>query len=538
MKTSTAVAILMFLLSSVSIRAQAAQDEVAGEWVGGYEIDHNYTPLKAQFEFEKGNLKGTMGVLNGETAGTAIVRPTFQTPNVRWEWPAENPFIFDGQLSDDAVTGAIQQGEAQGTFHLVRTVTLDAKIFDQLVGDYQIGPDRYVTVERTSFPLPGITFAEHDSTNPGIRFGQLYPASETSFFVGSGRWIPYPVEIHATFVKDEQGLVTALQWKPKQGEKVLAPKVKLHLYQEEEVKFSNGNVTLAGTLTLPSTKGPHPAVILIAGSDPNTRFKDFGLPQFFAQHGIAALWYDKRGAGDSTGDLTTATFEDLAADASAGVQFLQNRPDIDHSKVGLWGVSQGGWIAPLVATRTPNVAFMVLHAAPAVTPKQQAVMELISISHAYTPAELQEAIAFLKLYQDAMLSDSAYEKLQTAYKQAQARSAKWVWDPGPKDKLQESWFRLIMHYDPVPVLEKVQVPVLAFFGEKDGLVPPEGNVAKMEAALRTAGNPDVTIRVLPGVNHRLEVPGIGIYGIGSSGRVPPGYFDVMIEWIKQRVDLD
>ena len=91
-----------------------------------------------------------------------------------------------------------------------------------------------------------------------------------------------------------------------------------------------------------------------------------------------------------------------------------------------------------------------------------------------------------------------------------------------------------MDFDPVPVLEKVRCPVLAFFGEKDVLVPPVGNVGPMEAALKKAVNRDVTIKVLPGANHRFEVAGTGARDFGTTGKSVPGYYDVMVEWIKAR----
>lgn len=533
MKVSIILAWLLLLSSAI---ACAAQNSISGEWVGGYEINGNYVPINARFKSESSGISATLDLPTRRITGVALNQIRFLSPNLHFEWTSAGSLVFEGQLSGDFITGNAEYPGGRGTFHLVRTVTLDSKVFDLYTGDYQIGRDRYISIERTSFPTDGITFGERDSSSPGHRSGQLFPTSETTFVAGSGRWIPYPVEINAAFVKNEQSQVTALRWKPKGSAEIIARKVKLHLYNEEEVKFSSGNVTLAGTLTLPLSKGPHPAVVFIHGSDPNTRFRG-GLPRFFAQHGIAALSYDKRGAGDSTGDLQTATFDDLAADASAGVRFLRNRQDINAGQVGVWAVSQGGWIAPIVATRTPNVAFMILHAGPAVTPREQSRMELVSISYGYSQDELKEAIAYLNLYHEAMRSDSAYEKLQAAYEQAQARGASWVWNPGTKENLQQRWFRLIMDFDPVPVLEKVKCPVLAFFGEKDGLVPPEGNVAKMETALKKAGNLDVTIKVLPGVNHRFEVPGIGVYGVGSSGKVPPGYYDVMIEWLKKRVNI-
>ena len=329
--------------------------------------------------------------------------------------------------------------------------------------------------------------------------------------------------------------MTGLKWRPKGSPERIARKVKL--YNQEEVKFGHENVTLAGTLTRPLTRKPHPAVVLIHGSDPNTRFSGT-LPRFFALHGIAVLSYDKRGSGASTGDLKQATFDDLAGDASSGVRYLQSRQDINSKQVGLWAISQGGWIAPLVATRTPNVAFMILHAASAVTPKMQARMELEnSFPHyGYSPDEIREATVYQTLYFDAMRSDEAYEKLQAAYEQAKARGAKWVWSPGTKEKLQQQWFHLIMDFDPAPTLEKVKSPVLAFFGEKDVLVPPDGNVAVLKQALKNGGNKDYTIKILPRANHRFEETMTGVNDFPIVKRTAPGYYDVMFAWLKNRVN--
>jgi uncharacterized protein len=529
--------VCQILVAGFGASACAAQSAIAGDWVGGYELRGNYTLIQVRFKSEGDGISATLDLPARRAMGIALNQVRFLSPNLRFEWPTAVPLVFDGQLSGDFITGNIQLGNERGSFHLVRTVTLDAKVFNQYVGDYQIGKDRYVSIERASWPTDGITFSEHDSSNPQHRSGRLFPASETEFLVGAGRFMPYPVEVNATFVKNEQGQVTALKWKPKGSREIIGRKVKLHLYDEEEVKFNNGNVTLAGTLSLPLTKGPHPAVILISGSDGGTRGR--GLPQFFAQHGIAALAYDKRGNGASTGTLTGATISDMAGDVSAGVQFLQKRPDINPGKVGVWAVSQGGWIAPVVATTTPNVAFIILHAGPAVSPRVQARHELENTypARGFSPDEIKEAAAYQSLYFDAMNSDEAYAKLQAAYEQARGRGARWAWNPGTKEQLRSNWTRPNLDFDPVPFLEKVKCPVLAFFADKDVLVPPAGNVAIMEAALKKGGNNDVTIKVLAGVNHIFEIQVIGLYGTGSSGKAPPGYYDVMVPWLKKRVNV-
>jgi pimeloyl-ACP methyl ester carboxylesterase len=226
----------------------------------------------------------------------------------------------------------------------------------------------------------------------------------------------------------------------------------------------------------------------------------------------------------------------MAGDAAAGVRYLQKRADVDPRKVGVWAISQGGWMAPVVATTTPDVAFIILHAGPAVSPRLQARMELVSNLARLKQDELKEAIAYQNLYLDAMNSDEAFDKLQVAYEQARKRGVRWVWNPGTKAQLRAQWTTPNVDFDPVPVLEKVTCPVLAFFGEKDGLVPPEGNVSIMEAALKKAGNKDITIKVLPGVNHLFQLPGKGAWGFQSSGKTPAGYYDVMVAWLKKHTE--
>ena len=530
------ICVLSFVAYGTSSYGQ--QSSLAGEWAGGYEIRGQYTPIRTRFSLEGAGIKGTMDLPFRRETGVALDQVRFLSPNLHLELPrSAGSLIFEGQLSGDFITGNIQIGSERGTFHLVRTITLDSKVFDQYVGDYQLGRDRYITIEATTQPTAGITYVEHDLSSPRLRSGRLFAASETAFIAGPALWVPYPVEINATFIRNEQGQVTAVKWKPTGSPEIIARKVKPHLYDEEEVKFSNGNVTIAGTLSLPLTKGPHPAVVLILGSDGGTRSR--GLPQFFAQHGIAAVSYDKRGSGASTGTLTGATIDEMAGDAAAGVRYLQKRPDINRSKVGVWAISQGGWMAPVVVTRTPNVAFMILHAGPAVSPRMQSRMELENTFPAFgnSPDQIKEAMAYQNLYFEAMNSDEAYDRLQAAYEHARARGVRWVWNPGTKEQLRAQWTRANLDFDPVPFLEKVQCPVLAFFGQKDVLVPPEGNVAIMEAALKRAGNKDVTIKVLPGVNHNFQLPGMGVFGFQSSGKVPPGYYEVMIPWLKNRVNV-
>jgi alpha/beta superfamily hydrolase len=150
-------------------------------------------------------------------------------------------------------------------------------------------------------------------------------------------------------------------------------------YYSEEVRFPNdsGNVTLAGTLTLPSKSGKYPVVVLISGSGPQNRDEEIldhkpflVLADHLTRNGIGVLRYDDRGVGQSTGKFETATSLDFSYDAESAVQYLKTRKDIDTTEIGLMGHSEGGLVAPMVAARSRDIAFMVLLAAPAMELKK------------------------------------------------------------------------------------------------------------------------------------------------------------------------
>jgi len=144
---------------------------------------------------------------------------------------------------------------------------------------------------------------------------------------------------------------------------------KVELYAAEEVRFRNGEVTLAGSLFVPHGPGPHPAIALVHGSGSVDRGGLLWYGDLFARDGIAALVYDKRGAGASTGRYSVlGSYQALADDHLAGVEHLKARNDIDARHIGVWGLSEGGLVAPLAAARSPDVAFVVAVSAPGVGP--------------------------------------------------------------------------------------------------------------------------------------------------------------------------
>jgi uncharacterized protein len=294
--------------------------------------------------------------------------------------------------------------------------------------------------------------------------------------------------------------------------------MKPFLYREEEISYENAaeGVKLAATLTLPEGTGPFPAVLFITGSGPQDRDETIAGHRPFAviaddltRRGIATLRADDRGVGGSTGRLDTSTTANLAGDALAGVLWLAMRKEIDPKHIGLIGHSEGGAIASIVATRSKDVAFIVLLAPPGVPGKEllrlQLARELDAVGASKETAARERWLQ-AKVY-DAVEHEADPKDAEVRIRSAWAIAGKEMSDEEETRALAEltsPWFRFFLGYDPRPTLRKVRCPVLAIIGEKDVQVTAKENVPAVRAALDAGGNRDATVRELPGLNHLFQ----------------------------------
>jgi pimeloyl-ACP methyl ester carboxylesterase len=299
--------------------------------------------------------------------------------------------------------------------------------------------------------------------------------------------------------------------------------VKPYPYREEEVTFDNAaeHVTLAGTLTLPLGEGPFPVVVLVAGSGPNTRDEPIlghrpflVLADHLTRHGIAVLRYDKRGTGASAGDYAKATTMDFADDVQAAVGWLAVRKDIDPRHIGLIGHSEGGIIAPIVAARDHQVAFVVTMAGSGVDGARVLMAQgrLIMKAAGASQAKIDNAdalrarmIAIVRTEKDPAAAATKLRATAAADAKVQGLSDAEI--DAQVTQINSDWFRFFFDYDPAPTLRALKCPVLAIVGAKDLQVPPNLNIPAIRAAL--AHNPDVEIDELPGLNHLFQTAGTG-----------------------------
>lgn len=337
-------------------------------------------------------------------------------------------------------------------------------------------------------------------------------------------------------------------------------------YRIEDVAFPGGSpgVELAGTLTLPSGPGPHPVVVLLTGSGaqdrdeslkPITTLKPFALiADALTSNGVGVLRYDDRGVGGSTGDYTAATVEELASDGRAAIDYLETRPDVDATRIGILGHSEGGMYAAMLGASDPRVAFIV-GMAPAVV---DGVDLLIAQNEALTRAagapevEVAETKAFAEAAMPAA-RDGDIEAVEAAVREfAGAR-----WDRLDDDEralagdratfiqrqvsaqvqtLTSDWFRSLLAYDAERDWARITVPVLGLFGAKDVQVVSEQNEPALRAALESAGNEDFETVVLPDANHLFQAATTGAFAEYSTldPVFTPTFLPTLIDWVTQR----
>jgi uncharacterized protein len=297
-------------------------------------------------------------------------------------------------------------------------------------------------------------------------------------------------------------------------------------YNAEDVAYESGPIHLAGTLTFPKGAGPFPAALLITGSGPEDRDETlFGhkpflvIADFLTRHGIAVLRLDDRGVGKSTGSSSRATLDDMAGDVLAGVQFLRGRKEIDGSRIGLIGHSEGGIVGPLAASRDPRVAFVVMLAGTGVTGEQVLYLqgELIARAAGAASGAIAENRVVQKMMIDAVRESKdesdATEKMKAGWERLKAAApAEQRKQMAARDSMIAAQFasiaspelRSFLFYDPAVTLRKVTVPVLAMNGSRDLQVSPRQNLPAIAAALAEAGNQNFTIAELPGLNHLFQ----------------------------------
>ncbi|MGD0342297.1 MAG: CocE/NonD family hydrolase [Bacteroidales bacterium] len=327
-------------------------------------------------------------------------------------------------------------------------------------------------------------------------------------------------------------------------------------YTAEDVTFRNDkfNITLAGTLTIPAGKGPFPAVIMITGSGAQNRDEELMghkpfwiIADYLSRNGIAVLRTDDRGVGKSQGVYSTATTADLATDAEAAFMYLKNNSHINPHKIGLAGHSEGGIIAPIVASGNKDVAFIISIAGMGVKGEELLHRQNYDIGMASGAEEkdVQTGIstnktlfAIVKKEKDNKLAEekmtAAFKKVIVKEKLSREDSVKAMKQfQSQTGTLTSSWFRYFLTLDPSAYWKKVKCPVLILNGKKDLQVAADVNPPAIEKSLKTGKNNSYITHISPDLNHLFQHCKTGLpseYG-NIEETFSPEVLKIMSDWI-------
>jgi len=380
-----------------------------------------------------------------------------------------------------------------------------------------------------------------DPANQGVFLGTISYRK----IAGSYRWKgkEYP------FALGPPGSLTCKLHHYPQTPKLIAP------YKQQRVLFRNGNVNLGGVLTIPNKPGRFPVVLQIDGSEPHAADPEvpgnpdpdiwqWVLSDYLTRAGIATLRLDSRGVGKSTGSKDDSSLQDLATDVLAGVEFLSQQPDINPQQIGLFGVSQGGEVAPLAASQTKMISFVVLAGAPGihgdeVCLRQSKEIDKIATKSAGNEAQRLRKYEFYQRLFELCKSDLSSQEIVAEMKKLRRPAPQYSLEEIEESVLQKMVtyairpiFRSELRYDPAPALRSLRSPVLVVHGEKDFRVTADVNVPAIERALADGGNRFSTVKVFPGLGHGLEKDNAG--KTDSRDIIDPEALEFVTSWIVKK----
>jgi Dipeptidyl aminopeptidases/acylaminoacyl-peptidases len=357
-------------------QTQSLQSQIAvpSDWAGA--ISHSDgTTESITIHFDE-----TKGILNIEPKVKTYEFENIERldSKISFKVTTENEMTFSGTYDGSQITGQVEENGQTDSFTLLPLSSETKDSLNAFPGTYQFESGESVLINLApEYTSSGLYFF-----GQGLmvtRFGTgairaLYPIATDTFLVGSARAIGYPFKEQITFQRDSNGNVSGLTLQtrnPETGELGESQSAKRIILKSEVVHFTSEDGTnLTGLLTLPATSGPYPAIMSLHGSEPGTK-DNFGSQQtsaFMASHGIAVLTYDKRGVGESEGSYVEAATERnlnlIAQDAIAGVEYLKARPEIKADQIGLTGFSQAGWVIPLAASGSKDIAYFIILSGP------------------------------------------------------------------------------------------------------------------------------------------------------------------------------
>jgi alpha-beta hydrolase superfamily lysophospholipase len=525
-----ALGLLVPMLALTFARAQAP----AQRWVGSYRVADESVFVR----IEPHSQSGGAPLLHLPDLGT-FERPLeiLIDDDERLAFTAADR-TFDGVWESDAFRGSVEGAAGEGSFVLHPVADPDPAAYEPLVGSYRTASGRTLLVSYQE-----LLGTRHLFASEGGDFVRLYPLRAGGYLSAHGERVAFDGD---TLTLDTgAGIEQAVR---------IAP------YREEPVQLDVNGATLHGTLLLPHGDGPHPAVILGAGSGRGERNYWRLYADRFVQDGFAALIYDRRGSGRSGGDDGGLHSGLLAADVVALYRQLQTHPAVDADRIGLWGYSNASWVMPLAAEQLPDVAFVAVAGASAVSQVEaETYRRTLALSEeGVAPKSAERLLRTWELiyqqtvyqrWEDAWTAELEQLLETVATDPALAALPPFEFPPPiPLDVFLGQLGGALAHmgYAPADTYATLTAPVLFVIGELDENTAPTASIAAMERIAASRPEGDVTLLVLADTGHTLTAPPASAeaatfeagFVTGSHGySFREGYLDNLAEWMRAQVGL-
>jgi uncharacterized protein len=523
-------------------RSQGRPNTLEGDWAGTLQVGESFLHLVLHVaKVPDGSIKATIDSLDQGVYDIEVTSLTQNDLALHLNVSSVNA-SFEGKIAPDyqSVDGTWSQGggilplvfhrrklgvgakkpvdavaEAEGTWQgALETTGMRLRL--QLHVSHDDQKQLVAVMDILEQEIHGLPTIKVTQTNSAFHFeipsvGGTYDGTlDAARNALAGSWVQNGVAQKLDFQRSDRALEVRRPQNPP----------KPYPYKEEDVTFPNAkaNISLSGTLTFPHGQGSFPAAVLLSGSGPQDRDESLAghrpfliLADHLTRKGIAVLRFDKRGVGKSTGTYAEANTEDFASDAEAAIAFLKTRREIDPTRLGLIGHSEGGLIAPMIAARSREVAWVVLLAGPALKGENTLLLqsELISRIGGLNDTQISKSLDFDKHAYALVRQEKNRAALEAKLNDlVQSSGMNAAMPPAALQAqihlISSPWFRYFLDYDPLPALQKTKCPVLALNGQKDLQVPPKENLPLIRKALENGGNKDSQTVEMPGLNHLFQ----------------------------------
>lgn len=497
--SATCAGVLFSCLVAIAGTPPAALD---GSWAGVVQDGTRSLYLVVTLSHDaKGSQLATIAFpKEGESQYSASVSTADETTTIAVVKDGA-PLSMTGARSGERIQGSYRFGGSQGNLDLWPLRMMQRKDLLPFTGDFSDEHGHDVVVAES---LGALYFFDRLTG----RTGRLYPLGNRSFFGGPSLLIYVPVAVTAEFSSSLNDLIFAED----------GTTTKLHragIASRADVTFEAPSARIAGTLRRPLGVGPFPAVLILSGSNGQPRSGFYALEDFvadqFARLGFVVLTFDKRGVGDSSGPPGDNGVEQVAATA---FQFLKQQPGVDASRIGIWGMSQGGIIAPKVATLENGVRFIVNESGSIVDANTEEVERTANMMRVdgFDERSIADAVAFQRLKFHYARTGLGWNQYAAAYRTYSNRS--WFPDPyvgPPASKSSTAWkfWRESGSIEPVDFWRRFPGSVLLLFAQHDTIGDPNENIALFVKTMAAARNTNYTIGIIPNADHSMYVSRTG-----------------------------